>query len=51
MNDEGDHHPKHPQQEPGFLSDKHCDTAPETRRILDEKYLILKTIGEGRYAK
>lgn len=24
---------------------------PEVRKIMDDKYLIIKTIGEGRYAK
>lgn len=29
---------------------EHSDMA-DSRKILDNKYLIIKTIGEGRYAK
>jgi peptide methionine sulfoxide reductase MsrB len=28
-----------------------ANQVPEQRKILDEKYKIIKTIGEGRYAK
>lgn len=35
------------------LGAEYCwdDDRPETRKVLDNKYQIIKTIGEGRYAK